>query len=564
MVQKLGSQALTERARRDGVKHAVRIHNRWKKEGSPGGLNGLRSRFQQALSEDTAAEFSLKARSAPRPGQLVRLPPRQSRPSLKVPIEVRKAVMAIWNAFDFECRPGPVDGTVRATHFYPSRRVFPIFGSDNSDDLTDGSFFVSVKPTMGDSTNIHSYNISIYGGAYQTTDNTVSVEDSANWVSSLAGNDPRVDENMPLLLTQNLSMTISGANGTMTAALPLGTSQTFASNLGSTRRIRITSTGTASRMYLPPGSWNMNTRVIGTNLTSGVDAGDTLTGGSDVTVSYSSVAAATGFCGRALIDVTETAVDNGTNYVDWTVVNGGSATVTSGVVRFAPSFRPFPTDMGEVSAYQVGQLAVWFKFTAPPAYVGGTVYAALTGQDADKIWIKNDTPPPPGSFIDPENMGRLQSVHRGEIAKGAFVWYQHSDQVQRDFHIPSEQPTVDFPSIAIAGRAMVIDGVNATSTGFKGQIGELWVATNYYLDTSNAVWGTKNPSISEEQYQAAWVIAKRLPHAMENDSHFKMFKKVMGELGHDLKSFSDGALDFASRTMSLVKENAGLVAGMLF
>lgn len=534
--------------------HAQKIFNSWLKSNKKGGLQGLRGRLTQASKNSRSSNSS--GANTKTTIHVAGIP--RNKLKVKVSPGVARALYAILNPFQHHCRPGPVDGTERNTHWYPSRQVFPIYGHDSegADTERDGSFFISVRPTMGNAQNIDQYNISIWNALYPVTDPSISTRDAANWASDVDGKDPRVDDNVGLLLNQNLSLNAFSTTG-LTISIPFGapTDMVWTSNKGGLARLRYSTISGFSRFYFPPGSFNISLVITGTGFTPGT-AGLTLAPAfADFTLNNST--ASTKITAKGRMVILQSDSDSGINYVDISVAAGTS--VIAATLDISPGIYPIPTNDGEVSAIQVGQMSAWFKFTAPRTYVGGTIYSALTGQDGEKIFVKNDSPPSPGSFLEPENMGRLQDVYRGNVTDGTVVWYQHSDQVQRDFAIPSEQATIDFPAICISGRATVIDGANATDAGYKGQIGELWVATNYYLDTSNIVWGTEAPIVSEHEYQAAWSYARKLPHALPNKSHFKMFQQVMRELGHDAKGFTNGLLDFARGTANLVKENMAML-----
>jgi hypothetical protein len=412
---------------------------------------------------------------------------------------------------------------------------------------------------MGSSGNVNDYQISIWDPTkdYPIDDASVYPSDPGNWLSDLDGRDPRVDDNTPLLLQDNTTLELNGG-GTMSGTQPFGDAPTFESNEGGDTRLRVEATGTDSRIYLNPGTYRLSGGIIGTGL-----SGLNLSGGTGVDVTGMQSTTNAGatrifFYADADIIVLDSAKTNGTNYIEFDLT---ATTVTSSVLNISPGVDTIqPSDFGDTSAYQLGQMAAWFQFTAPDAYVNGKIFSVLAPQNADAHYLKADAPPYPGSLLYGRNIARMEGRYQGPVKKGTYVWYQHADVKQRDFHKPSEHSQIDFPEIIIAGNASLANDTGS-EVGYTGEIGQLTVAMNFYRNTANNAWRSAYPQMPEAIYEQALLYCQQLPHAVENDSHYNMFKKVMSDFGKGIEwagqHFKSGVNSFMN---DIVRPNMDLFA----
>jgi len=172
-------------------------------------------------------------------------------------------------------------------------------------------------------------------------------------------------------------------------------------------------------------------------------------------------------------------------------------------------------DKGLVKHIRPVSMSVLWTFMGETLHDGGQISAALCPGNSlrDNVLIDSSSASAPGSFQDFQSLGKVPGSYEGPMREGAYVMWLPEEQPHRNFYLPSEVSSVNYPPICISGRYSSTAGMNNIT------IGRMLIITNFEYETSSLVIPSFPAPVNPDEILIASVMLSKIRHAMSNPDH---------------------------------------------
>lgn len=444
----------------------------------------------------------------------------------------------------FQCRIP--DGSNKRSALYTSIQLYDIpvhfAGAAN-----DGTFAGAVQPILGNPSDPLQFKVALCNPNLLATESaTTNWSSSASYVSNLDGVDPRIDQNLDLLLFPNIGYFNAGLGTGSSATKPFGTAPVFNAGNGFTR-VAYDGTTTNGDWVLPNGDYIAIVQFIaGAGLT-------TITTGGSATASALTVATSTATNVQASYFVTAAP---GTN--NFWVSSAGAAPTGAGIT-FVPIARANQTgsyDNGLVQKIRPVAMSTLLTSMVPSLVNGGMISGAFIPGDTLQDAFFSNNSEAPGPLRSYQIVAQVPGSYNGRLEHGLYGIWSTETPDDREFKKPSENNNYDYPTFVFAA---TYTPSTTPAPGTTVPVVRMEIVQVHEYTTINQFPNTELSTGSQNTVDLALGLLAPLPKVMANATHSNFLQRVMATINRGA-NFVKSAIGKVEQYAPMIKKGAELVS----
>jgi len=416
----------------------------------------------------------------------------------------------------FQCRIP--DGSNKRSALYTSVQVYDVpvvfTGATN-----DGSFAGAVQPILGNPSDPAQFKFALCKPDLLAVDSaTTNWNSVSSYSSSIDGVDPRIDQNMDLLLFPNIGYFGAGQGAGSSATKPFGTSLLLNPSNGFTK-VAYDGTTTNGDFILPNGEYIATVQFLAAAGLTTITVGGSATN-SIITTQTST---ATNVQGSFLINATP-----GASNV-W--FSSAGAAPTAAAITFVPIARANQTgsyNNGLVQKLRPVAMSTLCTSMVPDLVNGGMIAGAVVPGDSlgDAFFSSNSEAP--GPLRSYQTVAQVPGSYNGRFEKGLYMIWTTESPTDRTFKKPSDNNVYNYPTFVFAGNYTPTTPPVPTTTV---PVLRVEIVQVHEYTTINQFPKTEICIGSQHQVDMALGLLAQAPKVMPNAEHPAILRKIMAGIG---------------------------------
>lgn len=436
----------------------------------------------------------------------------------------------------FQCRIP--DGSNKRSALYTSIQVFDVpvvfTGAAN-----DGSFAGAIQPILGNPSDPAQFKLALCKPDLLAVDSATTDWKNANsYASSIDGVDPRIDQNMDLLLFPNIGFFSASQGSGSSATKPFGTSLVLNAGNGFTK-VAYDGTTTNGDFVLPNGEY---IAVVQFLAAAGLT---TITVGGSATNSILTTATSTATNVQQSFVIT--AAPGASNV---TFASAGAAP-TAAAVTFLPIARANQTgsyNNGLVQKLRPVAMSTLCTSMVPDLVNGGMIAGAVVPGDSlgDAFFSSNSEAP--GPLRSYQTVAQVPGSYNGRFEKGLYMIWTTESPTDRTFKRPSDNNLYNYPTFVFAGNYTPTTPPTPTTTV---PVLRVEIVQVHEYTTINQFPKSEICIGSQHQVDTALGLLAQVPKVMPNADHPAILKSIMSGIAK--------VANFAKNAIAKVKQYAPMI-----
>lgn len=397
----------------------------------------------------------------------------------------------------------------------------------------DGRFALFIQPHLGAVDSPVHYKVGIVDslGGWPA-----DLTQAAQYVSNLAGSDPRLDP-FNASLTQpgnfffgwNLAFAAAVSNNLLGNAPP--TLQ--AANYG-----LVVTQPSPGVFALPPGTYFVSYSAAGAGFTG------LTTGGTATFTALASVLLANAFSFTGILQVTAAGQT-------WAPVSPSTA-ITVGNLSFSPIFTDAvscPANFGAIRTLRPVAMSVLASCVLPELTNGGNIASAYVPPGAiAESFVTNSVQTVNGCLANWENLARLPDSYNGPLKTGTYAWWAPEDFREVSLLTPDELVQEEYPTLVVAGQWTP----GTTPPGNTGTPVRLEIVTIYEFTTTSLLYEQMACVGNQALLDTVNLSLAGQPHCMPNGQHWDWLKGMAKKAAQFFRDNQSWIIPAAKAGMSLL------------
>lgn len=436
----------------------------------------------------------------------------------------------------FQCRIP--DGSNKRSALYTSTQIYdiPVVFAGGSDD---GSFAFALQPILGNPSDISQSKLALCNPQLLAVNSaTTNWQSGSSYVSNLDGVDPRIDQNLDLLVFPNIGFFGATPSGANSASKPFSPTINLNAGNGFTR-VGYDGTTTNGDFILPNGEF-----VVVIQFAAPAGLTTFTTGGSASTSSLTVLSGTATNIQQAFI---VSASPGASNF--W--VSSAGAAPTSAAITIVPMARANQTgsyNNGLIQKLRPVAMSALLTSLVPDLVNGGMVAGAIVPGDTlgDSFFSNNSEAP--GPLRSYQTVSQVPGSYNGRLEHGLYAIWSSESPDDREFKRPSDNNEYDYPTIVMAGNYAPTTTPTPTTTV---PVMRLEVVQVHEYTTINQFPNVELSTGSQHEVDLGLGYLAPLPRIMPNATHSAFLQKVMSTI-------TRGA-NFVKNAISKVKQYTPMI-----